>query len=154
MSDIVRSIEVARLPTDIFSYATDFSRFPEWQGGVVSVRVVGDGRPGVGTIAIVTRQVGRRQMPRSETLIQLHPPRTWTVRGEGGAVVTTTEGSIEPLDQGERARVTIALSFEGRGVGRLLVPLVIRRQAATQLPKNEQRLKEMLEGGAQTPSAI
>jgi uncharacterized membrane protein len=154
MSAIVRSIEIGRLPTDIFSYATDFSRFPEWQGGVVSVRVVGDGRPSVGTTAIVTRQVGRRQMPRSEKITQLRPPRTWAVRGEGGAVVTTTEGTIEPLDRGERSRVTIALSFKGRGVGRLLVPLVIRRQARTQLPMNEQRLKERLERGAQTPSAV
>jgi hypothetical protein len=50
-----------------------------------------------------------------------------------------------PLDDGERSRVTIALEFEGRGIGKLLVPLLIRRQARKQLPRNEQVLKEILE---------
>jgi len=41
-----------------------------------------------------------------------------------------------------------ALEFEGHGIGRLLVPLVVRRQARRQLPKNEQKLKEVLEQGS------
>jgi hypothetical protein len=52
---------------------------------------------------------------------------------------------VEPLDGGRRSRLTMALEFEGRGIGRLLVPLVVRRQARRQLPKNEQKLKEALE---------
>jgi hypothetical protein len=31
MKPIRQSIEVARRPEDVFSYATDFARFPEWQ---------------------------------------------------------------------------------------------------------------------------
>jgi hypothetical protein len=41
--------------------------------------------------------------------------------------------------------VTIALEFAGHGIGRLLVPLVVRRQARRQLPRNAQKLKEVLE---------
>ncbi len=55
------------------------------------------------------------------------------------------KGAIEPLDNGERSRVTIALDFEAHGIGRLLLPLVVRRQARMQLPRNEQKLKEALE---------
>src|SRR5262249_45620508 len=40
----------------------------------------------------------------------------------------TVDGAIEPLDGGRRSRVTIALDFEGYGIGRLLVPFVVRRQ--------------------------
>jgi hypothetical protein len=57
---------------------------------------------------------------------------TWAVRGIGGSLTAIAEGSIEPLDDGVRSRVTIALDFEGHGIGRLLVPLV-RRQARKQL---------------------
>jgi hypothetical protein len=32
MAAIVESIEISRRPEDVFSYATDFSHFPEWQG--------------------------------------------------------------------------------------------------------------------------
>jgi hypothetical protein len=66
------------------------------------------------------------------------------VRGGGGPLIATAEGTIEPLADGERSRVTIALDFEAHGLGRLLLPLV-RRQARKQLPRNEQQLKEMLE---------
>jgi hypothetical protein len=44
--------------------------------------------------------------------------------------------------------VTIELDFEGHGLGKLLVPLVFRRQAQRELPRNVQNLKERLEGGA------
>jgi hypothetical protein len=66
-------------------------------------------------------------------------------RAGGGLVRGTVNGMVEPLDGGRRSRVTIALEFEGHRIGRLLVPLVVRRQARRQLPKNEQKLKEVLE---------
>jgi uncharacterized protein YndB with AHSA1/START domain len=44
MTAIVESIEIARRPEDVFSYATDFSRFLQWQGSVVSVRREGTPR--------------------------------------------------------------------------------------------------------------
>jgi uncharacterized protein YndB with AHSA1/START domain len=144
MAEIIESIEISRRPEDVFSYATDFSHFPEWQGGVVSARREGEGLPGLGSRAVLTRRAGPRTLARTEEIIELNPPRTWAVRGVGGPLIATAKGTIEPLDDGERSRVTIALDFEGHGIGKLLLPLV-RRQARKQLPKNEQELKEMLE---------
>jgi len=45
MAEIVQSIDISRRPGDVFAYAADFSHFPEWQGGVVSVRREGTGKP-------------------------------------------------------------------------------------------------------------
>lgn len=145
MAEIVASIEISRRPEDVFSFATDFSRFPEWQGGVVSARRDADAPLEVGSRAVVTRRVGPRRLARTEEITELRPPRAWAVRGIGGPVTAVAKATIEPLDRGERSRVTIALWFEGHGIGRLLVPLVLRRQARRQLPQNEQRLKEVLE---------
>jgi carbon monoxide dehydrogenase subunit G len=145
MTPIVESIEISRPPEDVFAYATDFSRFPEWQEGVVSARREGVAALGVGSRAVVTRRAGPRKLVRTEEIAELNPPRTWTVRGVGGPLIATAKSTIEPLDDGERSRVTIALAFEGRGIGKLLVPLLIRRQARKQLPRNEQQLKEILE---------
>ncbi|HYT72850.1 MAG TPA: SRPBCC family protein [Gemmatimonadales bacterium] len=148
MAEIVESIEISRRPEEVFSYATDFSRFPEWQGSVVSAHREAHASLAVGSRAVVTRQVGRRQLAGTEQITELHPPNAWAVRGIGGLIVTTAKATIEPLDRGQRSRVTITLAFEGRGIGRLLVPLAVRRQARRQLPQNEQRLKEVLERGA------
>jgi uncharacterized protein YndB with AHSA1/START domain len=147
MAAIVESVEIARRPMDVFSYATDFSRYPEWQGGVEWVRVDDDGPPAVGSKALVNRRVGPRRLSGAEAITELSPPRSWTVRAVGGPVRATARGTIEPIAGGERSRVTIALEFKGRGIGRLLVPLVVRRQARRQLPINERQLKRVLEHG-------
>jgi hypothetical protein len=69
------------------------------------------------------------------------------VRGVGGPLVAIATGTIEPLANGQRSRLTMALDFEGRGIGRLLVPLLIRPQARRQLPRNQRRLKKILQRG-------
>ena len=69
------------------------------------------------------------------------------MRGVGGPLTAIAKGTIEPLDGGERSRVTIAIEFEGHGIGKMLVPLV-SRQARKQLPRNEQKLREILERSA------
>ena len=94
----------------------------------------------------MTRRVGPCRVRATETITELAPPRTWEVRSSGGVPVTAiAKGRIQPLDAGARSRVTITLAFEGHGVGKLLIPLVIRRQARKQLPQNSARLKEVLE---------
>jgi uncharacterized protein YndB with AHSA1/START domain len=145
LAEIIESIEISRRPEQVFWYAADPAHFPEWQDSVVSVRREGDAPLAVGSTAVVTRRVGPRKLPTTEEMIELNPPKTWAVRGVGGGLTAIATGAIEPLDDGQRSRVTIALDFEPHGIGRLLVPLVARRQARKQLPRNEQKLKEVLE---------
>ena len=76
------------------------------------------------------------------------PPTRFGFRGIDGPIRAIGKGSIEPLDDGTRSRVTIELDFEGHGIGKLLVPLVVRRQVQKELPRNQQKLKERLESGA------
>jgi len=44
-----------------------------------------------------------------------------------------------------RSRLTIAVDFEGHGIGKLLVPLVVRRQARAEMPGNIAKLKKRVE---------
>ena len=148
MARIEGSIDIDRRPEEVFAYATDFSHFQEWQGGVISVRPEGNPPLAVGSRAVVTRQVGPRQLTAPEEVVELNSPRTWSVRAVGGPVTATARGAIEPLEARDRSHLTISLDIEGHGIGRLLVPLVIRRQAHKQLPKNLEMLKERLERDA------
>jgi uncharacterized protein YndB with AHSA1/START domain len=140
------SIDISRSPAEVFSYATDFGQYRHWQGNVLSVCQEDDSPPRAGSQAVVTRQVGPRRVRATEKITELNPPRTWEVRSFGGLPVTAiATGRIEPLNAGSRSRLTISLQFQGRGIGRLLIPLVISRQARRQLPLNTARLKEALE---------
>jgi uncharacterized protein YndB with AHSA1/START domain len=148
MAPIVESVEIARRPEDVFSYVTDPSHLPEWQESAVRVRREGDGPPAVGSRTVVTRRMGWLEREMTVEVTELNPPSNWTLRGIDGPVRGIVNGTIEPLANGERSRVTVALDFEGHGIGKLLVPLVVRRQAQAEMPRNQQRLKERLESGA------
>jgi hypothetical protein len=93
----------------------------------------------------VTRQAGPRTLARREEITEFNPSRSWVVCGVGGPVTAIAKGTVEPLADGAGSRVTIALDFGGHGIGKLLVLLVIRKQARKQLPRNMQKLKEQLE---------
>jgi uncharacterized protein YndB with AHSA1/START domain len=147
VAPIINSLEIARTPEDVFAYVTDPSHLAEWQESVVSTRLEGGGAPAVGSRVAVVRRMGRSERTMTMELAELNSPRSWAVRGIDGPVRGNARGTVEPLDGGARSRVTIELDFEGHGIGKLLVPLVVRRQAQKEMPKNMQNLKERLERG-------
>jgi uncharacterized protein YndB with AHSA1/START domain len=148
MAPITVSIEIARRPEDVFAYVTDPSHLPDWQESVVRVSREGSGPASEGARVLLTRRVGRREMAMTAEVTDLHPPTSWGVRGVDGPVRGTVRGTIDSLQDGQASRVTMVLDFEGHGIGKLLVPLVVRRQAASEMPKNQQKLKQLLESGA------
>ena len=147
MAPIVSSIDIARPPGEVFAYATDPSRFPEWQRDVVRVRIEGDGPPGVGSRFTTTRRVGGTERTMTQEVTELRPPRSWAVHGVDGPIRPSANVTVEPLDGGARSRVRFALDFEGHGIGRPLLPAV-RRQAQRAAPVSYRNLKERLERGA------
>jgi uncharacterized protein YndB with AHSA1/START domain len=148
MAPIVSSIEISRSPEEVFAYVTDPSRLPEWQGGVVRAERLGGGPVAVGTRAIVTRRIGRREQRMTVEIMELDPPRRFAIRSLDGPVRGENRGTIEPLDHGRRSRVRYELDLRGHGFGKLLVPLVAQRQAQRGTPRNLEKLKARLESGA------
>jgi uncharacterized protein YndB with AHSA1/START domain len=146
MAPIVNSIEISRRPEDVFAYLTNPSHLPEWQESAVAAR--GDTPLTLGQRVVVTRRVGRRERTMTNEVTELNPPKSWSLRSTDGPIRANVKGTVEPLAEGERSRVTIALDFEGHGIGKLLLPLVVRRQAQAEMPRNMQKLKERLESGA------
>ena len=146
MARIVNSIEISRRPEDVFAYVTDPSHLPDWQESVVSVRT--NGPFAVGSQVVVTRRVGRLERAMTNEVTELTPPTAWGIRGIDGPIRGNVKGTVEPLGDGERSRVTISLDFDGHGIGKLLLPLVVRRQVQAEMPRNLQRLKERLESDA------
>ena len=143
MPPIVSSIEIARPPDEVFSYVTDASRFAEWQDDVVSVRIEGGRPPGVGSRFTTTRRVGGTM---TQEITEISAPRSWAAHGVDGPIRPNVNLTVEPLNDGARSRVTIALDFEGHGIGKPLLP-VVRRQTLRVAPTSYRNLKERLERG-------
>src|ERR1700761_6384239 len=103
MSTITVSDEIDRPAEDVFVYATDPSRFPEWQTGVVSGHMDSSGGPKVGDRCHTTRRIGFSDRPDTSELVSFDPPRQWGVRGLTGPIRAMVDVTVEPLSEA-RAR--------------------------------------------------
>jgi len=137
------SIEIARRPEDVYTFAVDPLNHPKWDPSAVSAQRENPALQ-VGTKTRVVHKMGPFKAPFIEEVVELDAPRAFTTRGTSGPLVGVARCTIEPLNNGQRSRVTIALDIEARGVGNLLFPLA-RRHARKVLPKNLAVLKTVLD---------
>ena len=147
MAPIVHSVEIDRSPEDVFAYVTDPARFTEWQDAVVSAQLKDSSPLTTGSKIALTRRMGKREQTMTSELTEYNPPRSYAFRVIDGPVRAFGKGRLEPLDDGARTRYTFDLDFEGHGIGKLLVPLAVRRQAEKELLQSHANLKKRLESG-------
>jgi carbon monoxide dehydrogenase subunit G len=140
---LTTSIEVSRPPNEVFAFVTDPSRFGEWQDGVIEGATT-DAAAHVGTRCVTTRKIGFMRRAATSEITHIDPPRTWGVRGVDGPIRATVDVTVDPAADGA-SRVTIDVEFQGRGIGKVLVPLAVRRQASKEMLSNMRRLKQRLE---------
>ena len=150
MPPIVTSTDIERPAAEVFAYATDPARFSQWQQGVVDWHMDGpaDGTrpPAVGAKCVTTRRIGGAGRSSTSELVHIDPPRTWGVRGIDGPIRAAVDVLVEPVT-GSRSRLTISVDFTGYGIGKILVPLVVRREARKEMPGNMAALKQKMEAG-------
>jgi uncharacterized protein YndB with AHSA1/START domain len=126
----------------VFAYVTDPATMHEWQQGCLRGHLDGP-TTHVGSRCTTVRKIGGREREVVTEITEYDPPRRWADRGISGPIRAIVAATVEPIADG--SRVTIELDFTGHGIGRLLVPLVVRRQAAREMPGNMGRLKQRLE---------
>ena len=150
MAPIITTAEIGRPAAEVFAYATDPTRFSEWQKGVVDGHMDGRGdgtqAPAVGAKCVTTRRIGGASRPSTSELTHIDPPRAWGVRGTDGPIRAAVEVLVEPLS-GSRSRLIISVDFTGHGIGKILVPLMVRREARKEMPDNMTALKQRMEAG-------
>jgi uncharacterized protein YndB with AHSA1/START domain len=146
MASIVESIEIDRSPEDVFAYLEDLSRHGEWQPAIVGVEVHTPGPTRVGTRATEVRRIGGREQQMTYEVTEHEPPRRFAFRGLDGPIRPVGKGTIEPVGDGTRSRLSLELELTGNGLGKLLLPLAVR-SARKEVPANQKLLKERLESG-------
>jgi hypothetical protein len=150
MPPIVTSGEIGRPAAEVFAYATNPARFSEWQQGVVDGHMDGPANgtqsPAVGAKCVTTRRIGGANRPSTSELTHIDPPKTWGVQGIDGPIRAAVDVLVEPVT-GSRSRLTISVDFTGHGIGKILVPLMVRREARREMPTNMAALKQRMEAG-------
>jgi uncharacterized protein YndB with AHSA1/START domain len=139
----ITTVEIDRPPEVVFPYVIDPGTFPAWQPAVLEGAL--DREVGVGAICTTTRKIGGGAREVHSRITEYAPPHRWADHGIDGPIRGIVSVDVMPLDAGARSHVTITVDFEGHGIGKVLVPLVVRRKAAEEMPSNVSRLKAALE---------
>ncbi|WP_205325815.1 SRPBCC family protein [Glycomyces sp. YM15] len=138
MAPLISTIDIDRPPDVVFAYATDPTRFPEWQRDVIRVQILDDEE-----FMTVRRFVGAERTTLQRITAD-DPPRHWAAEGVEGAIRPHATVTVSPRDDGAHSRVVFTLDFEGHGMGAVLLPMV-RRAAEKGAPVSHRHLKEILE---------
>jgi Polyketide cyclase / dehydrase and lipid transport len=154
MPPIVTSAEIDRPAAEVFAVAIDPARFSQWQKGVTGGHMDGPGGgtqpPSVGARCVTTRRIGGAERPSTSEVVHVNPPKAWGVRGIDGPIRAAVDVTVEPVTD-SRARLTISVDFTGHGIGKILVPLMVRREARREMPENIEALKRLIEKGLARP---
>ena len=150
MPPIVTSAEIERPAAEVFAYATDPARFSQWQKGVVDGQMDGPAG-GTGTPAVGD------EMRDDTAHRRCQPPVHFRARSYRPAPDLGRAGHRRPdpgggrgpgrARTGSRSRLTISVDFTGHGIGKILVPLMVRREARKEMPANMAALKQKMEAG-------
>jgi hypothetical protein len=134
---------IDRSVDDVWAYATDILRHPEWMG-VLEVRMMEGSATEVGARAAERLRIGPRELDVELTVAESVPSRRvrWTVAGRSPLRADVTL-ALEPLAE-HRTRATWSGAIGMRGWWRVLEPLMageVRNGEAAEL----RRLKANLE---------
>ena len=125
--DFSGSAVVDRPIEEVFAYLADGTRDPEFSPRVQEIRKTTDGPAGVGTTYESTVKDAGMTTKRTFELTAFDVPTRirWTERSTN--LVTVSDGGYDLESDGPaRTRVTIRNTFEGHGVGKLIVGFAAR----------------------------
>jgi uncharacterized protein YndB with AHSA1/START domain len=145
VAPITESIEIKRRPEDVFAYLDDVERHGEWQEQIVEVQPESDEPMGVGKRVRETRRVPGGDRSMTYEVTEYDPPRRSSFRVLDGPIRAVGTISVEPVGDGSRSRLTFTVDFQGHGLGGKLLLPVAKGQARKQIPKDQARMKELLE---------
>ena len=137
---IRHTVSVARPIEDVFDYAAQFDRHPEWQDDLKSVTA--DGPPGVGSTGSQTRQVGPRVHTTQWRMSAYDRPSIlgWEILSGPMRPVGTMRFSAE----GVTTRLDFEMELNPRGLMKLMGP-IIDRQSQKVVAEHFAKFKDILE---------
>ena len=144
---IENEVDIRRPAEDVFDYASDHMREPEWNPAIRSIRKLTDGPVGRGTRYEMEFVPGN---PMVATCDRFDRPRSWEVSGRVFGMDVTLGGQVTSTASG--SHLVFRTEFRSGGFRALALPL-IRRRMAPAMQRNDERIKAILESApAMAPS--
>lgn len=142
MKPVEQTIVIDRPVGEVFAFVTDQRNTPQWQAGLLEVRRLTEGPPGLGTRHALVRNFLGRRMEAANEYTAFEPDKLVTFKTTSGPPV---EASYLFEAAGEGTRLTSRVLLDGAGFFGLVRPVVqagLRREMEAAFPA----LKALLEG--------
>jgi uncharacterized protein YndB with AHSA1/START domain len=130
---------------EVFAFLADGENDRKFSPRIIEIRKTTPGDVGVGTVYRSVARDGGVKAEHQFRITEFDPPRRlrWTELSKGAISVTTGGYDLEPAGAG--TRLSFFNELEGRGVGKLIVPLALLMQIRG-APAFVKRIKAVIEG--------
>jgi uncharacterized protein YndB with AHSA1/START domain len=124
-----KSIVIERPLADVFAYVGDQRNAPRWQPGLVEVRRLTDGPPGVGTRHTFVRSFVGRRLEANNEYTAYEPDRKITFRTTSGPMPLEASYLFVAVPEGTHLTSTIDMNATGFvGLAEPLIARSLRRE--------------------------
>jgi uncharacterized protein YndB with AHSA1/START domain len=120
---VEKSTVVRRPSHEVFAFVADQTNAARWQSGIVEVRRLTDGPPGVGTRHTFTRTLMGRRMTGENEYVAFEPGKRVEFRTTSGPRLLASY-AVTAVPEGTRLTATIELDVSG--IMSVAEPLVAR----------------------------
>jgi len=144
---VEKSTVVRRPIDDVFAFVADQTKAAQWQSGILEIRRLTDGPPGVGTRHTFTRTLMGRRITGENEYVAFEPGKRVAFRTTSGPRLLASY-AVAAMSEG--TRVTAMMELDVSGILSVAEPLVARA-LSRDVVGNLARLKLMLES---SPAAV
>ncbi|MEM7339646.1 MAG: SRPBCC family protein [Actinomycetota bacterium] len=143
------SIEIDRPADVVFGYVADMAKNPTWQSGQQQCTWTSEPPIRVGSTYDQIARFAGRTISSSFEVTEFDPPRTIRIVSTAGTMPIDVTRTVEALGE-NRARVSADVAGDPPAAMKLLGPL-LKRMVGSNVRKDYERLKELLEAPSPTP---
>lgn len=139
MKRVERRTTVSAPPAEVFAYLADLRNVADWMTGVVSAEQTSDGEMGVGSTALVVRELMGQRFEAPLTVTEFDPPRHVVIGSEVSGVKANVQLDLAP--QGDDAtELQFAMEIRGSMLTMFMEPM-IANAAGSDIDASLERIK-------------
>ena len=123
MKRVERVATVAAPPNEVFAYLADLRNIADWMTGVVAAEMTSEGEIGIGSTAVVIRELMGQRIEAPLTVTEYDPPRRVVIGGELSGIKANAELDLAPSgDDGSELR--FAMEIRGSLLTAFMEPMI------------------------------
>jgi carbon monoxide dehydrogenase subunit G len=123
MKRVERTARIEAPPDELFAYLADLRNITEWMSGVVDARLTSEGEMGVGTTALVTRELMGQRIEAPITVTEYDSPRRVVIGGEVSGVKASAQLDLTP-DGDNATGLSFAMEIRGSLLTAFMEPMI------------------------------